>query len=221
VWDYAAAQRVDFFVANSRVTAARIAKYYRRESEVVHPPVDVSRFRPADPPGEYFLILARLRPYKRVDLAVEACTRLRVPLHIVGDGPDRARLERMAGPTVPFFGRVSDDQARRQLAGCRALIFPGEEDFGLAPLEAQASGRPVIAYEAGGALETVLDGETGVFFRPHTVEALCAVLEVFEDRFDSSTIRRHASAFDVTSFEEKMYALLAERCLQHQSQFGS
>jgi glycosyltransferase involved in cell wall biosynthesis len=209
VWDYAAAQRVDYFIAGSHNAARRIAKYYRRESDVLQPPVDTARFHPSAVIGDFFLVASRLQPYKRIDLAVEACNRLRLSLHVVGDGPDRSRLERLAGPTVRFLGRVPDDTLRDQMATCRALIFPGEEDFGLTPVEAQAAGRPVIAYGAGGALETVRDRETGVFFRPQSVDALADVLARFDDRFSPETLQAHARSFDKTSFMARLFALLA------------
>jgi glycosyltransferase involved in cell wall biosynthesis len=217
VWDYAAAQRVDAFVAGSYNAARRIWKYYRRESEVLQPPIDASAFTPRSGRGEYFLILARLQPYKRIDLAVEACSRLRLPLHVVGDGPDRPRLERMAGPAVCFLGRLSDAEVADQLARCRALIWPGEEDFGLAPLEAQASGRPVIALQAGGALETVKSGETGMFFPQPTVASLMEALSSFTDDYDPVALRRHAIQFDQAAFIERMYDVLSRRYEEHQS----
>jgi glycosyltransferase involved in cell wall biosynthesis len=217
VWDYTAAQRVDAFVAGSYNAARRIWKYYRRESEVLHPPIDASAFAPRSDHADYFLILARLQPYKRIDLAVEACTRLGLSLHIVGDGPDRSRLERLAGSTVLFLGRISDAEVADQLSSCRALIWPGDEDFGLAPLEAQASGRPVIALEAGGALETVKAGETGVFFPQPTVSSLMDALSSFTDEFDPAALRRHAMKFDRVAFTERLYDLLSRRYDEHQS----
>ncbi len=217
VWDYVAAQRVDAFIAGSYNAARRIWKYYRRESDVLQPPIDTSAFVPRPQHSDYFLILARLKPYKRIDLAVEACTRLGLPLRVVGDGPDRSRLERMAGPTVSFLGRLPDQAVADQLASCRALIWPGEEDFGLAPLEAQAAGRPVIAFQAGGALETVVAGETGIFFPEPTVASLVEALSSFTDRFDPDTLRRHALTFDRAVFIERMYALLSCRYDEHQT----
>jgi glycosyltransferase involved in cell wall biosynthesis len=215
VWDFAAAQRVDAFVAGSYNAARRIWKYYRRESDVLQPPIDASAFAPRPEHSDYFLVLARLQPYKRIDLAIEACSRLNLPLHVVGDGPDRSRLGRMAGPTVRFLGRLSDGEVSDQLAACRALIWPGEEDFGLAPLEAQASGRPVIALRAGGALETVRAGETGVFFSEPTSASLMEALSSFEDTFDPAALRRHALGFDRSAFTGRMYAILSSRYDDH------
>lgn len=211
VWDFAAAQRVDRFIAGSYNAARRIAKYYRRDSVVLQPPIDVDSFQSGGPIGEHFLVVARLQPYKRLDLAVEACTRLGIPLHVVGAGPDEARLRRTAGPTVRFLGRLPDSEMRAQLAACRALIVPGEEDFGLTPLEAQASGRPVIAYGAGGALETVRDGETGILFRQPSVDAVVDALATFrDDRFHPEVLRRHARRFDRSTFVERLYDILAD-----------
>ena len=215
VWDYVAAQRADYFVAGSRNAARRIAKYYRRESDVVPSPIDASFFRPDGPVGDYFLVAARLQSYKRIDLAVEACTQLGLPLHVVGDGPDRARREELAGPSVRFLGRVSDEEVRRQIVACRALIFPGEEDFGLTPLEAQACGRPVIAYAAGGALETIKEGETGLFFDEPTLGSLLEVLKNFKDTFDPQVLRQHAMGFDKEVFKGRLYDVLARRYAEH------
>ena len=220
IWDYAAAQRVDYFIAGSRNAARRIAKYYRRESDVVQAPIDGSSFTACREVGDYFLVVSRLQSYKRIDLAIDACNALRLPLHIVGEGPDRDRLRSMAGPTVQFLGRLDDDEVRIELAGCRALIFPGNEDFGLTPLEAMASGRPVVAYGAGGALETVVEGETGMFFREQRAEALCEVLASFNDRFDPEAIRAHALRFDKAAFKERLYDVLARRYAEYQDHLG-
>jgi len=218
-WDYVAAQRVDYFVAGSGNAARRIAKYYRRDSEVVQPPIDARRFQICDQPGDYFLVVARLQSYKRIDLAVEACNRLGLPLHVIGDGPHRARLRGLAGPTVRFLGRASDDEVRYEMAHCRALIFPGEEDFGLTPLEVQACGRPVIAYGVGGALETVREGITGVFFREPTVDALVHVLHSFRDTYDPQVLRAHALGFDKEIFKRCMYEVLIRCYEEHQNRF--
>jgi glycosyltransferase involved in cell wall biosynthesis len=215
VWDYAAAQRVDYFIAGSVNAARRIKKYYRRDSDILQAPVDCSVFQPADETGNFFLVASRLLAYKRIDLAVEACSRLGLPLKVVGEGADRRRLEALAGPTVQFLGRASDAELRSLMARCRALIFPGEEDFGLTPLEAQAAGRPVIAYGAGGALETVRAGETGTFFAEQTVDALAMILNSFEDNFDSAILRENALRFDKEVFKVRLRDLLARRYEEH------
>ncbi len=209
-FDRLAADRVDHFIAISTEVQARIRKYYRRESVVIHPPVDTQRFRPgSDPPEDYFLIVSRLIPYKRVDLAVEACTRLGLPLLVVGDGRDRAALERAAGPTVRFLGRVSDDELVRLMQRARAFLFPGLEDFGIAPVEAMACGRPVIAYARGGALDTVVPGVTGEFFYEQTVDALVEVLAHFDHRrYAPQACRAQAEKFDTQVFKEKFRAYI-------------
>jgi glycosyltransferase involved in cell wall biosynthesis len=221
VWDYATAQRVDFFVAGSCNAARRIAKYYRRESDVVQAPIDAAAFTPSTDVGDYFLVVSRLQPYKRIDLAVEACTRLGLPLHVAGDGPDAARLRSLAGPTVRFLGRISDFERREQMARCRALVFPGEEDFGLTPLEAPASGRPVIAFGAGGALETVKEGETGVFFREPTVDSLADALRAFDDRFDPAVLCAHAAQFDRSVFKRRLFDVVARRYSEHRARLAA
>lgn len=207
-WDYAAAQRVDRFVAISTEVQKRIARYYGRESEIIYPPVDTARFSASAPaaPGGYYLSLGRLIPYKRVDLAVQACTALKRPLLVAGDGRDRARLERLAGPTVKFLGRVPDADVPALLAGCRALIFPGLEDFGIAPVQALAAGRPVIALAGGGALDSVQDGANGVLFPQPAVDDLCDAIERLERlTFDPPALRRSAERFDLGRFEEQLW----------------
>jgi glycosyltransferase involved in cell wall biosynthesis len=205
LWDRLAADRVDLFIAISTEVARRIRKFYRRPSLLLHPPVEVSRFQPASRVEDYYLIVSRLVPYKRIDLAIQAFNRLGRPLVIVGDGRDRPRLEAMAGPTVTFRGRVSDAELAELYARCRAFIFPGVEDFGIAPVEAMAAGRPVIAFAAGGALDTVVEGVTGVFFREPTPESLAeAVRRLEELRFDPWDIRRYAERFDRRRFQEKI-----------------
>jgi len=207
VWDQTSAMRVDHFIANSPVVAERIAKYYRREAVVIPPPVEAQRF-PFDPATQledYFLIVSRLIPYKRIDLAIEACNRLQLPLVIIGSGRDEARLRRMAGPTIRFTGRLSDEEVLHYYTHCRAFLFPGEEDFGITPLEAQAAGRPVIAYGAGGALASVVEGVTGLFFREQTAESLTTALAAFDERqFDPQAIRNHALEFDLPRFHRRI-----------------
>ncbi|MFH1486975.1 MAG: glycosyltransferase [Chloroflexota bacterium] len=201
-WDAATAQGVDYFVGISRAVVARINSFYRREADLIYPPVDTSRFQFSSQVDDYFLVVSRLVPYKRVDLAVKACSQLGVPLVVVGDGRDRRALQDIGGPGVKFTGRLPDQQVRELLSRCRAFIFPGEEDFGIAPVEAQAAGRPVIAYASAGALDTVVEGVTGRFFYEPTPEALAEVIRYFHDAdFDSGTIRQHARRFDTEVFK--------------------
>jgi glycosyltransferase involved in cell wall biosynthesis len=207
VWDQTSSMRVDHFIANSPIIADRIQKYYRRESVVIPPPVEASRFpsNPATDVEDYFLLLGRFVPYKRFDLAIEACNRLQLPLVVIGSGRDEERLKRMAGPTVRFLGRLSDEEVIHYYRHCRAFLFPGEEDFGITPLEAQAAGRPIIAYGAGGALASVVDGVTGVFFHEQTVKSLVEVLATFNERFfDPLAIRNHALEFDTPRFQRRI-----------------
>ncbi len=217
LWDQVAANRVDRFVAISRAVQQRIRKFYRRESEIIYPPVDTERFQPSgQSPGDYFLIVSRLVPYKRIDLAVEAFTRLGLPLWIAGEGRDRPALERRAGSSVRFLGRVDDEELVSLLQGCRAFIFPGLEDFGIAPLEAMACGRPVIAYAGGGALDTVIEGKTGLFFREQTVEALIEAVERFDpSAFDPADCRAQAERFSRAKFQEQIMAYIREQVEHH------
>ncbi len=209
-WDYRAAQRVTQFVAGSANTATRIKRFYDRDAVVVHSPIDAASFHPSETGEDYYFVVARLNTYKRVDLAVKACTLLGLRLRVAGVGPDLARLRAMAGPTVEFLGRVDDDDLRRHYASCRAFILPGEEDFGLTPLEAMASGRPVIAYAAGGAVETVVEGVTGTFFHAQTVDALAHVLRSFNaDYFDPNVLRNHALSFDKEVFKRDLGTVVA------------
>ena len=204
-WDYRAAQGVDAFAAISNAVRERIQRYYGRDSVVIHPPTDVARFTPSAELDDYYLVVSRLIPYKRVDLAVQAFNQARRRLVIIGDGRDRARLEGLAGPTVEFWGRLPDAETRRAMARCQALVFPGLEDFGLTPVEAQASGRPVIAYAAGGALDTVIPGLTGALFYPQTAEALAETVAHFNPaEVDPALCRQNAARFDVSVFREKL-----------------
>lgn len=213
MWDRLTADRVDYFIANSHNVARRIKKHYHRESTVIHPPVEASFFKPDDVDEGYFLIISRLVPYKRVDLAIQACNRLNLPLRVVGTGPEYERLKAIAGPTVQMMGRLSEEDIKRHYARCRAFLFPGEEDFGITPLEAQASGRPVIAFGKGGALETVVDGETGLFFGEQTVEALVSSLQRFDNiSFNKQGIRLHAEKFDLRNFQQSFKSFI-ESCL--------
>lgn len=207
VWDQTSAMRVDHFIANSPAVAERIQKYYRRDAVVIPPPVEADRFTfdPTIQPEEYFLIVSRFMPYKRIDLAIAACNLLQLPLVIIGNGRDEKRLKSLAGPTIRFMGRLSDAEVMYYYAHCRAFILPGEEDFGITPLEAQASGRPVIAYRAGGALASVIDDVTGTFFDEQAVESLAVALASFDERkYDPQTIRNHALEFDMPRFHRRI-----------------
>jgi glycosyltransferase involved in cell wall biosynthesis len=217
-WDRRAARtRVGAFAAISTEIQHRIQRFYQRESTVIYPPVDTRRFRPsANGTGNYYLILSRLIPYKRIDLAVKAFTELGRPLVVIGDGRDRPNLEAMAGPNVRFLGRQPAEVVQDHLAHCQALIWPGLEDFGLAPVEAQASGRPVIAFAGGGALDTVIDGMTGTFFHEQTSEALAEAVAGFDpSAYDPQVIRQHALQFDVERFQMRLRRWIRDATADH------
>jgi len=217
-WDYAAAQKVDHFIAISREIQQRIKRYYHRDAEVIHPPVDIARYQPQPDVGDYYLIVSRLIPYKRIDLAIAAFNELGLPLVIAGSGRDQARLAKLARPNVRLLGRVPDADLPDLLARCRALIFPGHEDFGITPVEAQAAGRPVIAFGAGGALDTVIDGQTGVFFAEPTVEALIDAVQRFNRRrFDPQAARANAETFRTEVFAEKLTRFIREKYAARQA----
>ncbi len=203
LWDFAAAQRVDEFIANSGYVRQRIHKYYRREAEVINPPIDISRFKLNTGSRHGFVVVSRLIPYKRIDLAVAACSQLGLPLTVVGDGSELERLKGMAGPSIRFLGRLKDGQIAEELAKAEAFIFPGEEDFGLTPLEANACGTPIIAFAKGGSKEIVVEGTTGSFFSQQTVESLKAALASFSpEQYDPAKIRKHAEQYDQAFFIE-------------------
>jgi glycosyltransferase involved in cell wall biosynthesis len=204
-WDRVTAERADSWVSTSRVVQARIVKYYGKQSIIIAPPVDTSKFEMGRGKGAYFLILMRLVGWKRPEIAIKACSSLGVPLVVAGDGRDLSRLRDVAGPTVRFVGRVDDAGMRALYRDCRALILPSEEDFGITPLEAMASGRPVVAFGKGGVLDTVKPGETGVFFSSQTAEALEELLMGFDEgQFDPVAIREHAEKFDKGIFRTKI-----------------
>jgi glycosyltransferase involved in cell wall biosynthesis len=211
-WDRAAADGVDHFIAISSEVQRRITRLYERASTIIYPPVALERFAPRADVGDYVLSLGRLIPYKRVELVVQACTALDLPLLVAGDGRDRARLEQMAGPAVKFLGRVPATDLPELMARCRAFVFPGLEDFGIAPVQALAAGRPVIAFAGGGALDTIEDGVNGILFYEQTVAALSGALErLARTTFDSRVIRRSAEKFDAAVFKEKLTAFVAEK----------
>jgi glycosyltransferase involved in cell wall biosynthesis len=213
-WDYAAAQRVHHFIAISTDIQQRIQQFYRRDSVVIYPPVDTSRFQPAESSAveDYFLIVSRLIPYKRIDLAVQAATHLGVKLKIGGKGRDLVRLKAMAGPTIEFLGYVPDDQLPELMAHCKAFLFPGLEDFGITPVQAQAAGRPVIAYAGGGALDTVIPGKTGELFHELTVDNLVSVMQKFNaSQYSPAAIRTHAIQFDTQVFNRQILDFVAKQ----------
>ena len=214
--DLQSVKDIDVFIANSTVTQQRIKQYYNKPSTIVYPPIEVDKFTPP-PTGERngYILWGRHVPYKRFDLAVQACTALGVPLTVVGHGPDTERLKGLAGPTVTFTGRVSDEELVRLSHTHKAFLFPNEEDFGMASVEALAAGMPVIAYKKGGALDIVQDGETGVFFTEQTQEALAAAIQrcdtlIQDGAFRPATLHRKAKRFDKGLFVTKMRKIVAD-----------
>ena len=213
IWDRLSADRVDHFVSLSREVAGRIRRHYRRDAEIVYPPVDVDRIQPNGRPAEdFYLVVSRLVEYKRIDLAVQAATRLGRRLVVVGEGPMRKKLEAMAGPTVEFRGFLTDDEVADLLARCRGFLFPGLEDFGIAPVEAQAAGRPVVALGRGGTAETVIDGVTGVLVDEQSVEAVIAGMRRLERmRIDPAVCRRNAERFAPERFRSELWRVIEEK----------
>lgn len=210
-WDKGASNYPDHFVANSKTVAARIQRVYGRTAHVIHPPIDTSRFRPTQKQDDYYLVLSRLISYKRIDLAIEACGALGRRLVVIGDGPERARLMANAPSTVTFLSRISDAEVEHYAARCRALIFPGEEDFGMAPVELAAAGRPTIAYRAGGATETIIDGVTGVFFDRQTAGDVIEAIKQFEQHeWPAEVLRNHAEKFGSEVFKQRFLEFLAQ-----------
>jgi len=214
-WDRKTADRADRYVAISHYVAGRIARYYNREATVVYPPVNTRFFSPdGSSPERFALLVSALVPYKRIELAIEACQRAHLPLKIVGDGPERATLQRAAGNGTMFFGRRSDEEIRDLYRRASVVLLPGEEDFGIAPLEAQACGRPVVALGRGGALETIVPDQTGVLVSEPTAEAFAdAVARAVDRRFDAEAIRRHAERFSRERFGDEMQALVSSERL--------
>jgi glycosyltransferase involved in cell wall biosynthesis len=219
MWDRLSSDRVDHFVANSREVSGRIRRHYRREAEIIHPPVDVERIRPNGRDAEdFYLVVSRLVPYKRVDLAVAAANLLGVRLVVVGRGPELGRLRSLAGPTVEFRGALPDDEVARLYERCRGVLFPGFDDFGIVPVEAQAAGRPVVAYGRGGALDTVQEGVTGVFFPEQTAEAVAeAILQLERSPVDPAACRAHSERFGREQFRDRMAATIAREMQRHRS----
>ncbi|MBN2244688.1 MAG: glycosyltransferase [Candidatus Aminicenantes bacterium] len=215
VWDAVSSDRVDFFIANSHNVARRIQKYYRRQSEVIHPPVDTGLFTPGKGAGAYYLIVSALVPYKRIDLAVETFNRIGMPLKIVGEGPEYKKLRRMASKNIEFLGRLRSDDLVAVYQEAKALIMPGEEDFGINSLESQACGVPVIAFGKGGALETVIPDKTGLFFPELSPPSLKGALDKFEGMpFNKSEIRSNALNFSKEKFGERITAYIQEKWIE-------
>lgn len=209
LWDEGAARQPDHFVANSQAVAHRIKRAYDRYSEVIVPPIAIDRFQLSTEQDDFYVVLARLVPYKRLDLAVSAFTRLKKRLVVIGTGPALEKLKAEAGPTVEFVGRVSDHEVERYVSRCRALIFPGEEDFGMAPVEVAAAGRPTIAFRAGGAIETIVENVTGIFFDEQTTESLMEAVTRFErQQWSPHVIRRHAEGFSREVFRARFAKFL-------------
>jgi len=211
-WDASTSARVHRFVANSAFVASRIRRYYGRDAAVLYPPADTEFYHPGGAaPGDAFLVVSALVPYKRLDLAIAACRRAGAALRIAGDGPDRGRLERQADANVTFLGQLTDEEIRCEYRRARAVILPGAEDFGIVPVEAQACGRPVVAFARGGALESVIDGETGVFFAEPSAESLAEALSrLAGTRIDSSRVRENAVRFSRERFVREFSALVDE-----------
>lgn len=220
-WDYRAAQRVTHFIAISTEIQERIQTYYNRDSVIIFPPVDTSRFQPVpqEVVEDYFLVVSRLIPYKRIDLAVQVATKLGLPLKVGGRGRDLERLQAMAGDTVEFLGYVPDEDLPGLMAKCKAFLFPGLEDFGITPVQAQSAGRPVIAYKGGGALDTVIPGVTGEHFDDMTVDSLMSVMQNFDaSRYNPDQIRQHALKFDTSIFTSQINAFIEQAGSAHANQ---
>ena len=212
-WDQVAADRPDKYLANSHTVALRLKKYYKVDAAVVFPPVDVKKFHVTEGHSDYFLIVSTLTPYKRIDLAVQLFNKIGRRLVIIGEGPHREYLEAIAADNIDFLGFKKDEEVREYMQNCRALLFPGEDDFGIVPIEAMACGKPVLAYGKGGALETVVAGQTGELFYEPTVESIedgLARLMYNEKNYKPLSIRRHANLFDREEFEKKMKREIAE-----------
>lgn len=214
-WDAITVDRVDKYIAISSAVASRIQKFYRRSSDIVHPPVETGRFSIDSEIGDYYIIVARLVPYKQIDIAIDAFNRLKRPLKIVGTGRQMKALKAMAKPNIEFLGQVDDVALPNLIARAKAYIMPGEEDFGLTPVEANACGRPVIAYKAGGAIDTQIHGVTGILYSDPSADGLYdAVRESDKISFDPQTIHNHAQKFNTDVFRENIRRVIAEECPQ-------
>lgn len=219
VWDRLAAERVDKFIANSQNVSERIKKYYYRDSDVIYPPVEIGPFEKPVKQDDYYLIVSRLRPYKRVDLAVEAFNALELPLKIIGTGEEAKKLRKIAKDNIEFLGPVDDETKRKYLSSCLAFIHPQEEDFGIAAVEAMAAGRPVIAYKKGGALETVKEGVSGEFFEDQTPWSLVDTVREFDStKYNPQEIQRRVASFDTPIFKQKIKDYVERAYQEHQKE---
>lgn len=218
LWDHLSTQRVDSFIANSNTVKRRISKYYRRDSQVIFPPVDTHRFQISTKPGQYYVTGGRLVPYKRIDLVIKVFNRLGWPLKIFGVGSEYPYLKKIARSNIEFYGKISEDEKAKLLNEAIAFIHPQKEDFGITPLEAMAAGKPVIAYSQGGATETIIPNETGVFFEKQTWESLLnALLNFNPHNFDSAKIRAHAQNFSTDRFKSEMKNFVTEQYSKFQN----
>lgn len=218
-WDVTSTSRVDHFLANSKTVAQRIYRYYRRKADIVYPPVDTELFQPDNHQGDYYLIVSALVPYKKIELAIATFNRNGLKMKIAGNGPDYKKLKKAANKNIEFLGFLSPKELVQTYQGAKALLMPGEEDFGINSLEAQACGIPVVAYGRGGATETIIPQETGLFFPELTTESLQAALDKFQSiAFNKSTIRANALTFSRDSFKEKTSALFREKWNEFQSE---
>ena len=210
-WDKMSSERVDSFIANSNNVAERIKRHYGRESHVIYPPVRTSMFTPADTNEGFYFTVSRLVPYKKIDLIAEAFTKMNKPLYVIGGGSEFDKIKALSGDSVQLLGRLSDEEVLSYMQRCKAFLFPGEEDFGITPVEAQACGKPVIAFGKGGATETVIDGVSGVFFKEQTVDAVCEAVERFENTvFDKTKITENAARFSEERFRKELYDYIME-----------
>jgi len=211
IWDRQAAQRVDLFLTNSKFVRKRIQKYYRRDAKVIYPPVETEKLIPSKKIKDYYLLVNRLLPYKKTEIAIEAFNELELPLIIIGKGPELRSLKKNAKRNIKFLGNIYGDNLKKIYSGCKAFIFPQEEDFGIAPVEVMASGRPVIAYKGGGALETVKDGTNGIFFKDQTSESLIGAIRKFEKMtFSWQDIIRSVKKFDESVFKKEVKKFVKE-----------
>lgn len=216
LWDRISADRPDKIIANSKFISRRIKKYYKRDSLVINPPINFDDFRVGEKTEEYYLMVGRLMAYKRFDIAIKAFNKLKLPLKILGRGPEEKRLKKMAGPTIEFLGRVSDEELARYFSNCKAFVFPQEDDFGIVAIEAMASGRPIIAYRGGDIPEHIEEGKTGIFFERQTAKDIIGAVEKFKKcDFDHQYIRETVRKFDRTIFKEKIKNYLEKELAMH------